>query len=82
MENRFGPRQSAAADQFEEVALVEIVGDFAVGQIAELVCPGQVVDRDDVRQALVVERLDVVGADETGCTGHDDHAPSPPKSSS
>jgi hypothetical protein len=53
-------------DQIEELALVEVVGDLAIGEVAELVGLGQVVDGDDVGDAALVERLDQVGADETG----------------
>ena len=41
-------RQGAVANQFAKLGLVQIVCNFAVGEIAELLRPREVVDRDDV----------------------------------
>ena len=45
--------------------------NFAINQIAELVGTRQVVDRDDVGFAALVECFDNVGADEAGGAGDD-----------
>ena len=58
-------------DALDEIVLVEIVGDFAVDQVLELVGLGQVVDGDDVGNAALVERLDDVRADKAGGAGDD-----------
>jgi hypothetical protein len=55
-----------------ELVGVDVVGDLQVGQVAELVALGQVVDRDDVVDAAGVEALDDVAADEAGGAGDDD----------
>src|SRR5574340_512928 len=56
---------------FDEFLLVEIIGDLAIDQVAELVRPLQIVDRDDVGDATLVERLDQIGADKAGRAGDD-----------
>ena len=56
----------------EKVALVDVIGDLAVGQIAELVALGQIVHGDDVGLAALVQRPDQIGADESGRAGDDD----------
>jgi len=56
---------------FQEVFLVEVVGDFAIGQIPELVGVLEVVHRDDVVLAALIERLDQVGTDKPGGAGND-----------
>ncbi len=53
----------------EEFALVEIVGDIAIGQVSELVCLGQVIDGDDVGNTALVEPLDQIRADESAGAG-------------
>jgi hypothetical protein len=40
--------EMAGLDALDEVVLVEIIGDFAIDQVLELVGLGQVVDRNDV----------------------------------
>src|SRR3989338_3066657 len=56
---------------FQEVFLVEIIGDVAIGQVPELVGVLEVVHRDDVVFAALVERLDQVGTDKPGGAGDD-----------
>ncbi|MPN41607.1 hypothetical protein SDC9_189161 [bioreactor metagenome] len=58
-------------DALDEIVLVEVVGDFAVDQVLELVGLGQVIDCNDIGDAALVQRLDNIGADETGSTGDD-----------
>ena len=48
VEHDVGLRRGAAAHELEELALVEVVGDVAIGEVAELVGAREVVDRDDV----------------------------------
>ena len=64
--------EMAGLDARDEVVLVEVIGDVAIDEIAELVGPGQVVDGDDVLHAALVERLDEVGTDKSGRAGNDD----------
>src|SRR5574343_1899313 len=59
-------------DAGNEILLVDVIGDVAIDQVLELVGLGQVVDRDDVLHAALIERLDDGGTNETGGTGHDD----------
>ena len=56
---------------FQEVFLVEVIGDFAIHQILELVCVLQIIHRDDVVLAALVECLDQIGTDKSGCAGDD-----------
>jgi hypothetical protein len=72
VEHDLGLGQFALAHAIDELALVQVVGDLAVDQVAELVGAREVVDGEDVALAAIVERLDVVGADETGGAGDDD----------
>src|SRR5574343_1883611 len=58
-------------DALDEIVLVEIIGDFAVDQVLELVGLGQVIDGDDVGDAALVQRLDDVRADKAGGAGDD-----------
>ena len=53
----------------DEVALVDEIGDFAAGQVQELVGAGEVVHRDDIHLAALVQRADQVGSDESGRAG-------------
>ena len=62
----------AVGEADEELVLVDVVGDLAVDEVAELVGAREVVDGDDARLAARVERLDEVGADEAGGAGDDD----------
>jgi hypothetical protein len=61
----------AVLDQAEEFVLVQVVGDLAIGKVAELVGMRQVIHRDDVGYAPLVERLDQVCADESAGAGDD-----------
>ena len=62
----------AVADAEQELVLVEVVGDVAIGEIAKLVAVGEIVDGDDVRFAARVQRLDEIRSDEAGRAGDDD----------
>jgi hypothetical protein len=72
VEHDLGLGQFALAHAIDELDLVQVVGDLAVDQVAEFVGAREVVDGEDVALAAIVERLDVVGADETGGAGDDD----------
>ena len=61
----------AVFDQVEEFVLVEEIGDLAISKVAELVGMRQVIHRDDVDYAALVERLDQVCADEPAGAGDD-----------
>jgi hypothetical protein len=54
----------AVGETGEELVLVEEVVDLAVDEIGELVGARQVIDRDDVREPALIERLDEIGADD------------------
>jgi hypothetical protein len=71
VEHRFDLAEAAVGEAGIEVGGVDIVGDAQVGQVAELVALGQVVDRDDVLDAAGVQALDDVGANEAGRAGDD-----------
>ncbi|MCY1415176.1 hypothetical protein D9M71_306490 [compost metagenome] len=72
MEQRTDHAEHAAGVAFDEIALVQVVADLAVREVAEFVAFGQVVHRDDVGFATLVERLDQVAADEAGGASDDD----------
>ena len=55
----------------DEFCLVEIIDDFAVNKILEFVGAGQVVDRNDLIHTALVERLDDIGTNKSGCAGND-----------
>jgi hypothetical protein len=59
----------AVGEAYQEFLLVEVVVDLAGDEIDAFVRAGQVVDRDDARLAAAIERLDEVGADESGGPG-------------
>ncbi len=62
----------AGRDARDEFVLVQVIGDVAVGEVAELVGVAQIVDGDDVGLAARIERTNQVGSDETGGAGDDD----------
>ena len=66
----YDPAEVVLGEQVVEHVHVHVVGDLQVGQVAELVALGQVVDHDDVVDAAGVEALDDVGADEAGGAGN------------
>ncbi|MCY1372694.1 hypothetical protein D9M69_599210 [compost metagenome] len=72
MEHRPRPAEAAFAQQGQEIALVQVVGYLGVGEVAELVALGQIIDGDQVGLAPRIEGLDQVAADEAGGTGNDD----------
>ena len=67
----------ARLQPLEEVLLVDEIRDVAIDQIAELVGAREIVHRDDVALAALVQRAHQVGTDESGSAGDDvDHAQS------
>ena len=84
MKDRLGHWGGALSHAFDEVDLVEVVADAALREVAVLVGVREVVDGDDVGDALAVEGEYVVAADEAGCAGNENahDAVSCPKSSS
>jgi len=56
-------------DQLQELVLVQIVGNFAVGEVLELVRLAQVIDRDNVLYAAIIQRLDQIGTDKSAGSG-------------
>ena len=56
---------------FHEIIFVEIICDLAIDQVPELVGILEIVHRDDVVLAALIERLDQVGTDKSGCAGDD-----------
>src|SRR5690606_11864811 len=70
-----GAHALQAAEPREELLLVEVVGDVATHQVAELGGRAQVVDRDDLELPARVERRHEMRADEARGAGDDDHSP-------
>src|SRR6185503_362520 len=70
MEQRLD-RAFVALQVGDEVGLVDVVGDLAVREVAELVRVLQVVDRDHLGDAAAVQALDQLRADEAGRPGDD-----------
>src|SRR5690242_16104742 len=59
-----------------EFVLVEIIGDLAIDEVAELVALRQIVDGQDLVLATLIEGLDQIGAHESGGPGdHGIHSP-------
>ena len=60
--------------QIQKIVLVQIMGNFTVHQIAELVARSEIVYRNDVGNATRIERLDDIGTNKAGSAGnHDGH---------
>ena len=72
MEHRLDGPISAFSEELIKVVGVYVVGDLQVGQVAEFIALGQVVDRDDLADAARIEPAHDVAAYEAGCAG-DDH---------
>ena len=70
MEDRFGLRCGSGANARDEIPLVEVVRNAALGEIEELFALLEVVDGDHVGDAPSVEGENIVAADEAGCAGH------------
>ena len=51
---------------------IHIVGDLQVGQVAELVAQGQVIDSDHIINAAGVQATDDVAANKAGGAGDND----------
>src|SRR6476659_150909 len=60
------------AEPGQELILVEVIGDLAIGEIVEFLAASHVIDGDDRSLAAVIERLDQIGSDESGSAGDDD----------
>ena len=56
----------------QELVLVEVIGNVAIGEIAKFVAAGEIVDGNDVRFAALVQRLDEIRTDEAGRAGDND----------
>jgi hypothetical protein len=50
--------EMASQQAIDELLLVEVIGDVAIDQVAELVGPCQVVDGDDAAHTALVQRLE------------------------
>ena len=67
-----GIGQNMFAHLADEFVFVQIMGDGAVGKIADLVAIGQIVHGNDVGDAARIESVDDIAADKAGRTGYDD----------
>ena len=73
MENRRDIAVKIPGQQaIEKILLIEIIGDLAIDQVAELVGAFQVVDGENPLLAALIERLDDIRSDESGSAGDDD----------
>ena len=54
MKHGFDLTKGVVGKEFVEHVLVEVVGNLQVGNVAELIALGQVIDRDDVVDASSV----------------------------
>ena len=52
--------EATGGEPCNEFILVEVIGDLAVDEIAELVGARQIIDGDDLALAALVERLDEI----------------------
>jgi len=57
----------------KQFALVQVVGDLTVDEVTKLVGPAQIVDRDNVGDTTLIERMNEIAANEAGGSSHDDH---------
>ena len=78
MQNGTDVAQLAVRKSLHEITFVEVVRNITVGQIAALVAVSQVVYRNNVALAAIIECLYQVAADKTRSPGHDDAHPGPP----
>ena len=77
MQHGVDAAEFAAREAGVELALVEVVADLRIEQVAVLRAIGQIVDGDHVVDADGVEAVDEVAADESGRAGDNDpHAKS------
>ena len=65
MEHRFYLAKLAFGKRFVKHAVVDVVGDLQISQVAKLVAIAQIIDRNDVGDAPLVQTFDNVAADET-----------------
>ena len=64
--------ECAMGEELIKRSCVHVICNFQIGEVAELVTLGQVVNRDDVVKSARIETFDQVGAYEAGRTGHND----------
>src|SRR5690606_11471935 len=64
-------------DALAKIVLVQVIGDFSVHQIQELVALGQIVDHQDIGMAAPVQAAHDIAADEAGASGYYNHDSSP-----
>jgi len=72
VEDRLDLAIVAAREGRVELALVDVIGDTQIDQIAKLVALLQIIHGDDFVDAARVERLHQIAADEAGRAGNDD----------
>ena len=72
MQNGAHLAKLAATEPVEKIVLVQVIGNFTVGQVAELVAIGQIVDGNDIGLVALVECLNEIAADESRGAGYDD----------
>src|SRR5690606_30665417 len=77
MQHHVNAAQAALIHLETELVLVQVVGDLAAHQVAELVTFGQIIHRQNVGVATPVQAANQIAADEAGSTGHYDHDSSP-----
>ena len=65
------PVEETVLQLLQEVLLVEKIRDLAVDQVPELVGLLEIIHRNDVVLAALVERLDEIGTDKAGGAGND-----------
>src|SRR5688572_28095162 len=73
MKDRFDLAETAALQSLQELGLVEVVGDSAIDQVAELATVAQIVDDYDVVATATIELANQIAANEPGPAGDDDH---------
>lgn len=56
----------------QKVTLVKVIADLAIDQVMKLGGIGQVIDRNDVGDTTLIERLDDIGAYKSCSTGNED----------
>ena len=75
MENRLDlvGKGLARLDAGDEIFLVHVVGNFAIGDILKLDAVFQIVHHQNVTHALLIQGFDDVAADKAGAACHNNH---------
>src|SRR5690606_697313 len=60
-----------------EVILMQVIGNFSVDHVKELVAFSQIVDHKNIGITAQVQAAHNIAADETGTSGHNNHDSSP-----